>query len=136
MLVVFNRPVEVYEPEAHHAMLRLVVENVLLFLLPTVFYIAYALLRRHLDDGSQQANQPSGSTSQDASTSNGDTDKAPATKGADLLRDAPFIWLALIGAGLVFAVLALFGSVSTSNPNGTYEPAIYKDGKIVPGRIK
>ena len=43
----------------------------------------------------------------------------------------------LLGAGaLVFAVLILFGSVSTSNPNGTYEPAVYKDGKIVPGRIK
>ena len=38
-------------------MLRLVVENILLFLLPTVFYVAYAMLRRHLDDGSQQADQ-------------------------------------------------------------------------------
>ena len=53
-----------------------------------------------------------------------------------MLDDAPFIWLALTGAVLVFAVLLLFGSVSTGNPTGTYEPAVYKDGKIVPGRIK
>jgi Family of unknown function (DUF6111) len=106
-------------------MLRLVVENVLLFLLPTAFYVAYALLRRHLDDGSQQANHPAGSI--------------PPANDANMrrvLNDAPFIWLALTGAVLVFAVLALFGSISTSNPNGTYEPAVYKDGKIVPGRIK
>jgi hypothetical protein len=106
-------------------MLRLVVENILLFILPTVFYVAYALLRRHLDDGSQQANQPA--------------ESMPSATNAgirDVLNDAPFIWLAFIGAGLVFAVLLFFGSVSTSNPNGTYEPATYKDGKIVPGRIK
>jgi hypothetical protein len=108
-------------------MLRLVVENILLFMLPTVFYVAYALLRRHLDDGSQQANQPPG-------TQPGNTGSGPNV--GDVLSDAPFIWLAVIGAGLVFAVLALFGSVSTGNPNGTYEPAVYKDGKIVPGRIK
>jgi hypothetical protein len=106
-------------------MLRLVVENVLLFLLPTVLYVAYVLLRRQLDDGSgaEQANQPAGTQSANTTTRH-------------VLTDAPFIWLAVIGAGLVFTVLALFGSVSTSNPNGTYEPAIYKDGKIVPGRIK
>jgi hypothetical protein len=105
-------------------MLRLVVENILLFLLPTVLYVAYAMLRRHLDDGSQQADQ---------------SNTGPSNTGANVgnvLNDAPFIWLAIIGAGLVFAVLLLFGSVSTSNPNGTYEPAVYKDGKIVPGRIK
>jgi hypothetical protein len=104
-------------------MLRLVVENILLFLLPTVFYVAYAMLRRHLDDGSQHADQATGATSAGANVGN-------------ILNDAPFIWLALVGAGLVFAVLLLFGSVSPSNPNGTYEPAVYKDGKIVPGRIK
>jgi hypothetical protein len=111
-------------------MLRLVVENVLLFLLPTLFYVAYALLRRHLDDGSQQSSQ---ATDQQPPPSVG---SSGGSNVGDVLNDAPFIWLALIGAGLVFAVLALFGSVSTSNPNGTYEPAIYKDGKIVPGRIK
>jgi hypothetical protein len=115
-----------FKPEAIRAMLRLVVENVLLFLLPTVFFV-YVLLRRHLDDGSRHTNQPAGTPG--AST-------APGTPPDNVFSDAPFIWLALIGAGLVFAVLALFGSVSTGNPNGTYEPAIYKDGKIVPGRIK
>jgi hypothetical protein len=121
---VLRNPVRLIQPEANRVMLRLVVENILLFLLPTVFYVAYALLRRHLDDGSQQVNQPA------------DTTPGSSTNMGHVLSDAPFIWLALIGAGLVFAVLLLFGSVSSSNPNGTYEPAIYKDGKIVPGRIK
>ena len=109
-------------------MLRLVVENILLFLLPTLLYVAYVLLRRHLDDGSQQANQAPGSQPPGTPT--------PSTNVGHVLSDAPFIWLALIGAGLVFTVLALYGSVSTSNPNGRYEPAVYKDGKIVPGQIK
>ena len=114
-------------------MLRLVVENVLLFLLPTVLYVAYAYLRRHLDDGSAQANQPTGSSgTADASAPNTPSSVDPRP----VLSDAPVIWLAVIGAGLVFTVLALFGSVSNNNPNGTYEPAVYKDGKIVPGRIK
>jgi Family of unknown function (DUF6111) len=105
-------------------MLRLVVENILLFLLPTVFYVVYALLKRHLDDGAQQTNQPT------------DTSSSGDINVGHILSDAPFIWLAFIGAALVFAVLVLFGSISTSNPNATYEPAVYKDGKIVPGRIK
>jgi hypothetical protein len=129
-------PVDLYEPETHHPMLRLVVENVLLFLLPTVFYVAYALLRRHLDDGSQRANPSTDTPDPGSPAPNAQPGTGARAGGAELLRDAPFIWLAVIGAGLVFAVLALFGSVSTSNPNGTYEPAVYKDGKIVPGRIK
>lgn len=108
-------------------MLRLVVENILLFLLPTLLYVGYVLLRRHLDDGAQQANQ----------TGNDQPETSPPSANVGhVLSDAPFIWLALIGAGLVFAVLALYGSISTSNPDGRYEPAVYKDGKIVPGQIK
>jgi hypothetical protein len=116
-------------------MLRLVVENVLLFLLPTLLYVAYILLRRHLDDGSQSSNQ---SSNQQAGTPNAGPGPSPGAGAPpdNVFSDAPFIWLALVGAGLVFAVLLLFGSVSTSNPNGTYEPAVYKDGKVVPGRIK
>jgi Family of unknown function (DUF6111) len=103
-------------------MLRLVIENILLFLAPTLIYVAYTLLRRQLDDGS--SNQA-------------DSTQPNAASGfGSVMNDAPFIWLALTGAALVFAVLALFGSISTSNPNATYEPAVYKDGKIVPGRIK
>jgi Family of unknown function (DUF6111) len=107
-------------------MLRLVVENILLFLAPTLLYVAFVLLRRSPDqtaDGTGAPDQaaPGGSASPNIN---------------DVLSDAPFIWLALTGAALVFAVLLLFGSVSTSDPNGTYEPAIYKDGKIIPGRIK
>jgi Family of unknown function (DUF6111) len=104
-------------------MLRLVIENILLFLAPTLIYVAYILLRRQLDDG-------------DSSNQTDSTQPNAASGFGSVMNDAPFIWLALTGAALVFAVLALFGSVSTSNPNATYEPAVYKDGKIVPGRIK
>jgi Family of unknown function (DUF6111) len=107
-------------------MWRLVIENILLFLTPTLLYVGYALLRRHLDDGTQTPdNQPGGQPS-----------ASPQPSVSNVLSDAPIIWLALAGAGLVFTVLLLFGSVSTNNPNGTYEPAVFKDGKIVPGRIK
>jgi Family of unknown function (DUF6111) len=104
-------------------MLRLVIENILLFLAPTLLYVAFVWLRRTPDqaaDSVSSPDQPGGS--------------APTLN--DVLSDAPFVWLAAIGAALVVAVLLLFGSVSTSNPNGTYEPAVYKDGKIIPGRIK
>lgn len=119
-------------------MLRLVVENIILFLLPTVLYVAYGLLRRHLDDGSRKANPSADTQSPGAQSAGADTTdtQPPNANISHVLNDAPFIWLAFLGAGLVFAVLALFGSVSTSNPDGTYEPAVYKDGKIVPGRIK
>jgi hypothetical protein len=107
-------------------MLRLVIENILLFLAPTLLYVAFVLLRRTPDQATDSVNSPdqNGNSPPNAPTIN------------DVLSDAPFIWLAFIGAALVVAVLLLFGSISTSNPNGTYEPAVYKDGKIIPGRIK
>jgi hypothetical protein len=110
-------------------MLRLVIENVLLFLAPTLLYVGYVVLRHNLDDGSldEGTKDPSGAAPHSpASTPNLNA----------VINDAPVVWLAMIGAGLVFAVLMMFGSVSTSDPNGTYEPAVYKDGKIIPGRIK
>jgi hypothetical protein len=112
-------------------MWRLVIENILLFLAPTLLYVGYALLRRSFDDGAAQQAPDSQQASQQAGQP-----RTPQPTVGNVLSDAPMIWLALAGAGLVFAVLLLFGSVSTSNPNGTYEPAVYKDGKIVPGRIK
>jgi hypothetical protein len=112
-------------------MLRLVIENVLLFLAPTLLYVGYALLRRNLDDGGLDEGNKDSSTGGAAPNSSASVPNLHA-----VLNDAPVVWLAMMGAGLVFAVLLIFGSVSTSDPNGTYEPAVYKDGKIIPGRIK
>ena len=85
-------------------MIRMVIENILLFIAPTALYVAYVLLVRK-DDAS----------------------------GKDVLADAPLLWLCVAGAGLVMLVMVAFGSMSGGAPSQGYEPPVFKDGKIVPG---
>lgn len=87
--------------------MRIVVENILLFLLPTLIYIAYVYMTRE--------------------------EKPGATR---VLDDAPLIWLFAAGAALVIATLATFGSISGGKPGQTYIPTVLKDGRIEPGRIE
>lgn len=87
-------------------MIRVVIENIVLFLLPTLFYVGYVLLMRDPD----------------------------AKK--DLLSGAPFIWLFLAGTLLVVIVLVAFGSTSGGRPGQHYEPPSMKDGHIEPGKIR
>lgn len=87
-------------------MIRIVVENVALFLLPTLFYVGYVLLTRD------------------------------ATAKKDLLAGAPLIWLFLAGTLLVIIVLVAFGSTSGGRPGQHYEPPSMKDGRIEPGQIR
>lgn len=88
-------------------MIRVVIENVVLFLLPMAIYVTYVLLTRRAD-----------------------------AKGG-LLDDAPFLWLMLAGTVLVLVVLIAFGSTSGGKPGQTYvPPSLTKDGKIDPGRLK
>lgn len=91
-------------------MIRIVIENVLLFLLPTVIYIAYVYLKRHLEGS---ANGP-----------------------AKVLDDAPLIWLVAAGAALVVITLIAFGSISGGKPGQIYQPPVFRDGKIEPGYMK
>ena len=88
-------------------MIRIVIENILLFLLPTLVYAAYVVLKR-----------------------GGDT-----TTGV-VLNDAPLLYLFAAGALLVVGTLLVFGSVSGGKPGQIYEPAVMKDGRIEPGRIR
>jgi len=44
--------------------------------------------------------------------------------------------LAIVGGLLVIAGLLFFAHFGGAPPGGTYEPARYKDGKLIPGRIK
>jgi hypothetical protein len=44
--------------------------------------------------------------------------------------------LAIAGCVLVIAGLAVFAQFSGAPTTGVYEPAQYKDGKLIPGRIK
>lgn len=87
-------------------MIRVLVENLLLFLLPTFLYVSFGMLVSK--DGSASA----------------------------VLGRAPVLVLAAIGAVLVFTVLTLFGHSGDGKPGQTYEPPVYKDGKLVPGHMK
>ena len=88
-------------------MIRIVIENILLFLAPTLCYLLYVYLTR-----------------------------SDAKAGTQVLDDAPLIWLFVAGAALVLTTLVLFGSTSGGRPGQTYQPPVLKDGRIEPGRIK
>lgn len=95
-------------------MIRVVVENLLLFLLPTLCYIGWRLIARpHTLE-----RKPDG--------------RIAASK---LLDDAPLLWLAAAGAILLVVTLVAFGSTSGGKPGQHYAPPVYKDGKIQPGHI-
>jgi Family of unknown function (DUF6111) len=88
-------------------MIRVVIENILLFLTPMAMYVAYMLLTRRA-----------------------------ASAGA-VVSDAPLIWLFVAGALLVVATLVFYGSTSGGRPGQVYiPPHMGKDGRIEPGQIK
>jgi hypothetical protein len=89
-------------------MIRIVIENVLLFLLPTAMYLAYVLLtRRHTSPTSA------------------------------MMGDAPLIWLFAAGAVLVVGTLTYYGSTSGGRPGQVYVPPhMGKDGHIEPGHMQ
>ncbi len=88
-------------------MIRTVAQNILLFLLPTIIYVAYVYMTREEKPGA-----------------------------ARVLDDAPLIWLFVAGATLVIATLVAFGSISGGKPGQVYVPSVLKDGRIEPGRIE
>jgi hypothetical protein len=88
-------------------MIRIVAENILLFLLPTIVYVAYIYLTRDEKPGALR-----------------------------VLDDAPLIWLFVAGAAVVIITLVSFGSVTGGKPGQTYTPPSFKDGKIQPGHIE
>lgn len=85
-------------------MIRIVLENLLLFFLPTLAYIGYRLLV--------------------ARTSG---------RAAPTVSDAPFMMLFAAGALAVVASIAVFASKSGGKPGEAYVPPVVRDGKIVPG---
>ncbi len=88
-------------------MIRVLIENLLLFLLPTAIYLSIALLFRRAD-----------------------------TPVVAVINRAPILMLSVLGASLVAIVLSLFGNVGNGKPGQAYEPAVFKDGKVIPGRMK
>lgn len=87
-------------------MIRIVAENILLFLLPTIVYVAYVYMTRE--------------------------EKPQAMR---VLDDAPLIWLFVAGASMVILTLVIFGSATGGKPGQVYTPPSFKDGRIEPGHI-
>lgn len=96
-------------------MIRIVIENVLLFLLPTLVYLAYAILTR-----------------EDPAPDSGGNTGSVARRAFD---DAPLLYLFGAGALLVVVVLVFFGSNSGSSPDRAYVPPQMKNGTIQPGHF-
>lgn len=87
-------------------MLRIVVENLILLLLPSVLYFTYIYLTAKKGASRQTA-----------------------------INDAPFVWLFAAGVALALGVLALFATTSGSKPGDVYQPPTFRDGQIVPGEL-
>lgn len=45
-------------------------------------------------------------------------------------------WLSVVGAGLTVVVIVVLTNYTGFSAEGTYEPARFEDGRIVPGTIK
>lgn len=99
-------------------MIRTVIENLLLFLLPTLLYVAWVLFER----------------SRTKTSEDGDADEQWAMR--NVLDDAPLLWLFVSGALLVIVTLTFFGTSSGGKPGQHYEPGVFRDGKIQPGQIE
>jgi len=97
-------------------MIRTVIENLLLFLLPTLVYLAWAFFFRAKEAA--------------------DDDEGKGQSAAAVFDDAPLLWLFVSGAILVIVTLAAFGTTSGGKPGQHYQPSIMKDGKIQPGHIE
>jgi hypothetical protein len=88
-------------------MIRNVLGIVLLFLLPTLAWLGYALLVR------------------------------PGRPAREVVGEAPLVWLGLSGLVLAFATLAYYAATTTPGaPGQIYTPARIKDGQIEPGHFK
>ncbi len=86
-------------------MIRVVIENIVLFLLPALVYLGYmyAVRRGTPDEGR-------------------------------VIEDAPIAWLFAAGAALVIVTLVAFSSTSGNNREQAYEPARIEGGRIQPGQ--
>jgi len=89
-------------------MIRIVLLNLLLLVLPTILYIGFV----HL-------------------TSNG-----PPKALSRLLEEAPLPWLLLTGASVVAIMMFIFATPPGGRPGEAYNPPVFRDGKIVPGKLK
>ncbi len=88
-------------------MVRIVIEYVLLFLLPSILYFTFLVAKRR-----------------------GKIQKSSQV----FMEEAPLVWLVGAGAAVVIVVLAVFATSSGGKPGEGYLPPVFKDGKILHGR--
>lgn len=85
-------------------MIRIVLQNLLLFLLPTLIYLGYRALVARSPGAIRRA-----------------------------IDEAPYGWLTLTGLAVVGVFVALFATTDGGRPGQVYIPPAMKDGKLVPG---
>jgi hypothetical protein len=85
-------------------MIRIVIENIFLFMLPTVLYLAWVAFTEN-----EWAGLPT------------------------VVREAPLVRLFVAGAALMLATLVTFSSQSHNSPQDVYVPPSVEDGRIEPG---
>lgn len=85
-------------------MIRIIMENIFFFLLPTILYVMWIAFSKDEWDGLRT-----------------------------VVREAPLIRLFFAGAALMFATLIVFSSHTYNSPNDVYVPASVVDGKLEPG---
>lgn len=85
-------------------MIRVVLENIIFLLLPTICYLVYVAFKRDDWPGLWK-----------------------------VLMAAPLLQLLMTGAALMVAMLFIFSSSSGHKPGEAYTPPSYHDGKVEPG---
>ena len=92
-------------------MIRIALQCAFVFLLPVALYFGYMLLTKtHVD------------------TATGERKDA-----AQIIDEAPLVWLFALGTLFLFGTLLAFATLQENSIDKPYEPAIYKDGKIQHG---
>ena len=87
--------------------MRVIIENIILFLLPTLAYVSYRLIIGRAD-----------------------------RTASNVLADAPLFVLLGAGILLVVLILIAFGDVSGGKPGQVYVPTAVIDGKVIPGHSR
>lgn len=94
-------------------MIRVVIENIAIFLIPTLIYAAYVVLRT----------QPA-------------TEEAGERAFARIVSEAPLLWLFTAGALLVVLSLIAFQSTDGGRPGMKYQAPSMQDGHISQGHAE
>jgi hypothetical protein len=91
-------------------MIRLVIENVILFLMPAAVYVGYVMFAKRT----------------------GQTVR-------EILDEGPLVWLFLAGIAFIAIIVLVFGAKGLDGEGKAgqvYVPPVYKDGQIIPGRVQ